>query len=217
RLARMLAALSATNEAIVRAKSRSELFKLVCEAAAEGGRFTSTKIGMLRPDSDFFDIVAAAGPTAVSARGALIATSEALPEGRALAGTAFRSRLPCIINDYLADPNASAFHARARADGTQSGAAYPLLVGGRAVGVMVFSSAEKNTFTTEFVEMLQRLIGNISFALENFDRADEKARTEEQRERLARMLAALSATNEAIVRAKSPAELFQFVCDAAAQ
>jgi diguanylate cyclase (GGDEF)-like protein len=217
RLARMLAALSATNEAIVRAKSRAELFELVCEAAAQGGKFTSTKVCMVQPDSDFFDVVAAAGPTAASAREAPVATTEARPEGRALAGRAFRSRLPCIINDYLADPGASAFHARARADGSQSGAAFPLLVGGNAVGVMVFSSVEKNTFTPEFVEMLQRLVGNVSFALENFDRTDEKARTEEQKDRLARMLAALSDTNEAIVRAKSPAELFQFVCDAAAQ
>jgi diguanylate cyclase (GGDEF)-like protein len=217
RLARMLAALSATNEAIVRAKSRQELFELVCEAAAEGGKFTSTKIGMVQPNSDYFAVVASAGPTAASAREAAIATSEDLPEGRALAGTAFRSRLPCIVNDYLADPRTSAFHARARADGSRSGAAFPLLVGGRAVGVMVFTSAEKNTFTPEFVEMLERLTGNISFALENFDRADEKARTEEQKERLARMLSALSETNEAIVRAKSPAELFRFVCEAAAQ
>lgn len=217
RLARMLAALSATNEAIVRAKSRTELFELVCEAAAQGGKFTSTKIGMVQPDSDYFVIVAAAGPTAASAREAPIAKSEALPAGRALAGRAFRSRLPCILNDYLADPDSAAFHARARADGSQSGAAFPLLVGGRAVGVMVFISAEKNTFTPEFVDMLQRLIDNVSFALENFDRADEKARTEQQRERLARMLAAMSSTNEALVRAKTREELFELVCEAAAQ
>jgi diguanylate cyclase (GGDEF)-like protein len=217
RLARMLAALSATNEAIVRAKSRAELFQLVCEATAQGGKFTSTKIGMVQPDSDYFEIMAAAGPTAVSAREAPIAHSEALPAGRALAGRAFRSRLPCILNDYLADPESSAFHARARADGSQSGAAFPLMVGGRPVGVMVFISAEKNTFTPEFVDMLQRLIDNVSFALENFDRADEKARTEQQRERLARMLAALSTTNEALVRAKTREELFELVCEAAAK
>ena len=52
--------------------------------------------------------------------------------------------------------------------------------------------------------------------MENFDRADEKARTEEQKERLTRMFAALSATNEAIMRAKSRAELFELVCEAAA-
>ena len=217
RLARMLAALSATNEALVRAKSRSELFELVCEAAAQGGKFTSTSIALARPDDDFMEIVATAGPTAESAREVRLSVSAAHPEGRGVSGTAFRSGKPCIANDYLANHRAQAFHARVRQEGAQSGAAFPLLVGGRIIGVMLFISSEKNTFTQEFVELLERLTNNVSFALMNFDRADEKARTEEQKERLARMLAALSATNEAIVRAKSPAELFQFVCDAAAE
>ena len=42
----MLAALSATNEAIMRAGSRGELFELVCVAAASGGKFTSTSIAL---------------------------------------------------------------------------------------------------------------------------------------------------------------------------
>ena len=97
-----------------------------------------------------------------------------------------------------------------------SGAAFPLLVSGQPVGVMFFISSEKDTFTAEFAELLQRLTDNVSFALENFDRADDKARTEVQKERLTRMFAALSATNEAIMRAKSRAELFELVCEAAA-
>ena len=98
-----------------------------------------------------------------------------------------------------------------------SGAAFPLLVSGQPAGVMFFISSEKDTFTPEFAELLQRLTDNVSFALENFDRADDKARTEVQKERLTRMLAALSATNEAIMRAKSRAELFELVCEAAAK
>ncbi len=39
---------------------------------------------------------------------------------------------------------------------------------------MIFVAGEKDTFTPEFVELLQRLADNVSFALENFDRADEK-------------------------------------------
>ena len=73
-------------------------------------------------------------------------------------------------------------------------------------GVMIFVATEKDTFTPEFAELLQRLADNLAFALESFDRADEKARTEEQKERLRRMFAALSATNEAIMRAKSRSE-----------
>lgn len=216
RLARMLGALSATNEAIVRARTRSELFELVCEATAQGGKFTSTSIALIRPDSDHLEVAAAAGPTVASAREVKLSINEARPEGRGVGGRAIRSRQPSIINDYLADPLTQAFHARARHDGANSSAAFPLFVQGRVVGVMVYISLEKDTFTPEFAELLQRLAGNVSFALENFDRADEKARTEEQKERLGRMFAALSATNEAIMRAKSRTELFHLVCAAAA-
>jgi len=216
RLTRMFASLSATNEAIMRAKSRNELFELVCEAAANGGRFTSTTIALANPGSDLLSIVAAAGPTAETTRHVRLSVNEAYPEGRGLSGTAFRSRRPCISNDYVADQRVAAFHAIVRADGAQSGAAFPLLVRGEAVGVMIYMSSEKDTFIPEFVELLQRLADNVSFALENFDRAEDKARTEIQKERLTRMLAALSATNEAIIRAASRTELFELVCEAAA-
>jgi diguanylate cyclase (GGDEF)-like protein len=216
RLTRMLAALSATNEAIMRARSRNELFELVCEAAANGGRFTSTTIALAVPGSDLLDIKAAAGPTAETTRHVRLSVSEGRPEGRGLAGTAFRTRLPCIANDYVTDQRTAAFHAIVRVDGARSGAAFPLIVRDEAVGIMIYLSSDKDTFTPEFAELLQRLADNVSFALENFDSADDKARTEVEKERLTRMLAALSATNEAIIRAKSPAELFRFVCQAAA-
>src|SRR6202048_4598177 len=186
RLTRMFAALSATNEAIMRAKSRAELFELVCAAAASGGKFTSTSIGLANPDSDFLDVVAAAGPTAETTQNVRLSIDEARPEGRGVSGTAFRSRQACISNDYLADEQRSAFfQAVVRGDGAKSGAAFPLLIQGRAVGVMVFLSAEKNTFAPEFVALLQRLADNVSFALENFDRADEKNKADERIEYLA--------------------------------
>ncbi len=185
RLSRMFAALSATNEAIMRSKSRAELFELVCQAAANGGKFTSTSINLARPDSDSLDVVAAAGPTAETTRSVKISISAAYPEGRGLSGTAFRSRQACISNDYLADQRISAFHTIIRGDGAKSGGAFPLFIRGQAVGVMLFLSAEKDTFTPEFVELLQRLADNVSFALENFDRADEKTRADERIEYLA--------------------------------
>ena len=181
----MFAALSATNEAIMRAKSRTELFELVCIAAASGGKFTSTSIGLANPDSDFLDVVAAAGPTAETTRNVRLSINEAHPEGQGVSGTAFRSRQACISNDYLADQQRSAFHSVVRSDGAKSGAAFPLLVQGRAVGVMIFLSAEAGTFTPEFVELLQRLADNVSYALENFDRADAKNKADERIEYLA--------------------------------
>jgi diguanylate cyclase (GGDEF)-like protein len=180
RIACMVSALSMTNEAVMRAGSRDKLFQLVCEAAVLGGKFTTTTIALAEPESDFLRVVAATGPGADASRNVKIAVSAAYPEGRGLTGTAFRTGQPCISNDYLADHGRSAFHGIARSTGAQSGAALPLLSRGRAVGALLFMSAERDTFTPEFVELLQRLADNVSFALENFDRADERERAEER-------------------------------------
>ena len=185
RLSRMFAALSATNEAIMRAKSRPELFERVCEAAANGGKFTSTSIGLVRPGKDFLDIVATAGPSAEKSSNARLSIREDCPEGRGISGVAFRMRKPCISNDYLADPRGAAFHESIRSDGASAVAAFPLFNRGEAVGILLFCAAEKHAFTPGSVDLLQRLADNLSFALDNFDRAEEKKRADERIEYLA--------------------------------
>ena len=217
RLSRMFAALSATNEAIMRARSRTELFELVSEAAVVGGNFTSTAIVLERPGAEYLECVASAGPDRERAFNVKLSADPAKPEGQGITGTAFRTRVPCISNDYLGDFGTSAhFYEEVRDSGTRSGAALPLLKDGKPIGAIVFLSSEIGAFSPELIALLQRLAENVSFALDNFDRADEKARADEQKERLARMFAALSATNEAIMRAGSRVELFELVCVAAA-
>ncbi|MGY8708487.1 EAL domain-containing protein [Bradyrhizobium sp. 18BD] len=215
RLARMYAALSATSEAILRAHSRAELFDLVCEATAKGAKFTSANIALVDHEAELLRVVACFGPNADTVRNFKFSTSDQIPEGRGLTGTAFRTRQPCISNDVLSDDRIKPWQADARRNGIGSSAALPLFNGDRVEGIFLFNSPERGTFTPEFVELLQRLQANVAFALENFDRADEKAKAELQRNRLTRMFAALSATNEAIVRAKSRGELFELVCQAA--
>lgn len=215
RLTQMYATLSATNEAIMRAKSRAELFELVCEAAVDGVKFKGAAVALVEPDNQFFRVAAAAGDTASEMKTVPIAITDSLPEGRALSGLAFRSRQLCISNDFQTDERTRAFHESARRTGVKSSAALPLLSGHRVEGVLLFNSMDLGTFTPELCQMLQRLAENVSFALDNFDRADDKARSDEQKARLSRMFAALSATNEAIMRAGSRDELYQMVCEAA--
>ncbi|WP_456737231.1 MULTISPECIES: bifunctional diguanylate cyclase/phosphodiesterase [unclassified Bradyrhizobium] len=215
RLARMYAALSATNEAILRAHSRAELFDLVCEATAKGAKFTSAAIALVDPQAELLRVSACYGPNSDSVRNFKFSTSDHVPEGRGLTGTAFRTRQPCISNDVLSDDRIKPWADNARRNGIGSAAALPLFNGDRIEGVFVFNSPERGTFTPEFVELLQRLQANVAFALENFDRADEKAKADKQRNRLSGMFEALSATNEAIMRAKTREELFEVVCQAA--
>jgi diguanylate cyclase (GGDEF)-like protein len=216
-VARMLAALGATNEAIMRARTKPELFGLVCAAAAKGGDFTTTLVGVAEPDGDFLRIVASGGPTDAASKGAGLASSADHPEGRGLMGTAFRTERPCVSNDYEAEIEESVLRATVRSEGAKSGAALPLLRQGRAIGVLLFMSSRLGAFTPELVALLERLAENISFAIDNFDREDARRAAEEQKESLTRLFAALSATNEAIMRAPDRAELYQLVCEAAVQ
>jgi diguanylate cyclase (GGDEF)-like protein/PAS domain S-box-containing protein len=185
RLTRMFAALNATNEAVLRAKSREELFKLVCEAAVNGGRFTSTTIGLADPESDFFRLVASAGPNASAILNRKYAITASRPEGRGLMGIAYRSGRPSISNDYENDEITSHWHKDARGWGVKSAAVVPFFNCGRPVGVLLVHSVERDTFTPEFVELLQRLAASVSFALDNFDRVDEKAKSDRKIEYLA--------------------------------
>ena len=121
--------------------------------------------------------MAAAGPTTDSARQvAVFDHSRRIPKDAGLTGTAFRPARPCIINDFLTERSNQriACTALARRRRTRSGAAFPLLSSGAVAGVLLFLAGEEDIFTPDFVELLQRLAENISFALENFDRADEK-------------------------------------------
>ncbi|MGY2939148.1 GAF domain-containing protein [Bradyrhizobium sp. GM6.1] len=129
--------------------------------------------------------MSSAGPSSDTTRNVRLSIDPERPEGRGMSGTAFRTRQPCISNDYLNDDRVRAFHSIVRNDGARSGAAFPLVAHDRAVGVMIYMSTEPGTFTAEFVELLQRLADNVSFAMENFDRADEKNQADERIEYLA--------------------------------
>ena len=214
-LARLFEALSDTNEAMVRACTREEMLERVCRAAVKGGDFIATMIGLPQEGSDFLRIVAAAGPSAASAADIQLAVRADLPEGQGLTGQAFRSGRACFSNDYARDFPEGPLNAKAHKEGSRSGAALPLMVGGRAIGVLVFMSRVAGAYTPELIALLERLAENVAFALANFDRAAERLVAERQRERLRRMYTALSVTNEAIMRAASRDELFALVCDAA--
>jgi GAF domain-containing protein len=176
----MYVALSATNEAIMRARTPDELFQLVCTAAVLGGKFTSTTIALAEPGEEFLRIASTKGQNAERVRSTRFAVSAAHPEGRGLTGTSFRTKQPCIMNDFLADKRTGHWHDLASNGGTRSGASFPLLKGDQSVGVLLFLSSEQNTFTQDLVELLARLAENVSFALENFDRAGEKKQAEER-------------------------------------
>src|SRR5688572_294813 len=89
---RALAALIATNEAILRARSQDELLHRVCEAAVNGGGFRTA--GALLPEADgSLRFVAMVGErsTSVPLSEIRISVDPDSSDGQGLAGNAFRT------------------------------------------------------------------------------------------------------------------------------
>ena len=214
-IARTFAALNATNEAILYAKSPEELYEKVCEAAFSSGDFLAAAIFLLDPETNLLRFAAGCGDDIARLRSIDISIVANTPEGSGVCGQAFRDRQVCVSNDFLNDPRSLPWRAGAEAAQVGAAAALPLTCNGHSVGVLVVTRHEARSIDGQIVSMLQRVSANVSFALDNFDHEAARKNGERAMRRLNRMFGAISATNEAILRAKTEQELYQRVCGAA--
>jgi diguanylate cyclase (GGDEF)-like protein len=97
---------------------------------------------------------------------------------RTLSELAFKLGKACISNDYVNDPRFEVLQRVIRKD--ESLGCFPLFKNAEVIGTVAFQSRDLNAFTPDLIELLQRLADNLSFAFANFDRVDEKARTDER-------------------------------------
>src|SRR6202035_345548 len=215
RLNRMFGAISATNEDILRAKTEQELYQLVCDAAVNSGESIATVAFLAEPASTWLKPVAGTGEIVELITRTRFSIDPDNVYGTGVCGNAFRTQKPCINHDILNSVQGQPWQQAGRETGVVACIALPLVKAGMSVGVLMFFVSKSWAMDQEIVALLARMAENVSFALENFDRAEEKAKADQQQERLTRMFAALSATNEAIMRAKTRAEMFELVCAAA--
>ena len=176
RLARMYAALSASNEAMLRAATEPELFRSVCKASVEHGGFLAAAVLLAGPDG--MRLAAASGPLEEYLRAVPFSVDAARAEGRGLVGEAFRERRAAVANDYFADARTGPWHELSRGTGLAAAAAFPLVVAGTAAGVLVFYSGQAGAFDEEMVALLGRIAANAGFAMELFAREAERRRAE---------------------------------------
>ena len=175
KLQRMYSALTETNAAMLRAQSREELFATVCEAVVKGGRFSVAAI--LTPDGESMRPAAVAGQFSARLLTLRVPLNANVPEGQGLVGNAFHSLKPAVSNDFRNDPRSSPWRDQIAANGILSAAAFPLHLRALPAGVLLFYSFEVNTFDEEIVALLASMADNISFALNNFQNAQERRDT----------------------------------------
>lgn len=217
RLTRLYNALNTTNEAIMRAATPQALYQAVCDASFHGSRFIATTVFLFDPADGLLKGTASTGALADVSLGFRVSSDAGVPEGRGTIGTAFRTGRPCVANDVLADDRLRYWHDTLRRIGGRATAALPLMKGGERIGVLSYCSSEVGEFDAEMIDLLERVSANASFALDRFEREAERLRAEAATDRAGRLYAALSATNEAIMRVRTAEALFQQVCDAAVE
>ena len=170
RMTRMFAALSATNEAIMRANSPQQLFQSVCEAAVHGGNLALAAVFTVENESGIAQFAAGAGQNTDQLWDCRTRIDISAKEGPGLLGEAYCSQQPCIVNDYSAEEVESRSCTVEVDRCIAAAAAFPLVRQGKTIGILMLQSVERNAFDEDIVRLLGHMARNILFALDNFER-----------------------------------------------
>ena len=185
RLARMYAALSATNEAIIRSKSPQELYERICDASVRGGKSIATAVLLAEPDAPWLKAVAGSGDVMELVKITRFSIDPDSPYGGGVVGQAFRDRKLAINADILNSEQGRPWREAGLAVNAVACAAAPLTKKGQSIGVLMIFFGKSWAADEEVMALLARLAENISFALDNFEREDERKRAETRAHHLA--------------------------------
>jgi PAS domain S-box-containing protein len=176
-LTSLYAALRQVNQAIVTSGSRDVLFPNICRALISHGIFSMAWIGLVDPQTRRLVPVASAGDDD-NLLGKITVYTDDRPEGQGPSGTAIRQNLPYIANEMLTDPAMDAWRGEMPTWRFRSLGAFPIRRQHKPVGTLVVYAVEPGFFGDREVELLIETAGDISFALENFDREKERGGAE---------------------------------------
>ncbi|RFC40238.1 MAG: PAS domain S-box-containing protein/diguanylate cyclase (GGDEF) domain-containing protein, partial [Candidatus Nitrotoga sp. CP45] len=170
-LNRVYAMLSGINTLIVRVREIDEVFRETCRIAVEVGGFRMALIAMVDPGTTKIVPVASMGKDEALLR----AISDMLSSTDApntMLARAVREKKPVVANDSKSDPRVL-FNQRYVESKVRSMAVLPLIVADEAVGVIALYAGESEFFHEEEMKLLTELTGDISFAMDHINKAQQ--------------------------------------------
>ena len=201
RLSRLYAALSKTNEAVLHAKDFDLLCGEACRIAVEEGGMMSSTIRVHDARAGTLVRVASHGPVEGLVGRLVIAVDDSI----GVASATFRSRTRSVIERMADNPLTHPSAEDARRQGISAMACFPLLTQDQVFGTFSVFASDSTDLDERIIELLEEIAGAIAFA-----RA--KMAADQRIERLSSLYAALSRTNEAIVRTPDWHRLCSEVC-----
>ena len=170
RLNRVYAVLSGINNAIVRIRDRSDLFKETCRIATTDGGFVRAHVIELDPEG--MAHIAATSDDHTRLFQQIVEEYNSDPRGcQNLLALGLRGGLPLVSNDVAGDtrmPNRAALTA----EGNFAVALLPISFGKRVSGAIILRTREMGMFDDEEMRLLKELAGDIGYALDNMEKQE---------------------------------------------
>lgn len=169
RLNRIYAALSETNQTIVRVNDETELLDRICRIAVEFGGLRMAWIGRGDPASGRMVPLCSFGEGVAYLHEIELLLDPARPESRGPTVSAWRTNQAVVIQDFFADPRTTPWQERARSYGWAGSAAFPIIRGNQVHLVLTLYHGEKNAFDEKIFDLLAEMVMDIGYALDRID------------------------------------------------
>lgn len=175
RLSRFYEARSRTNQAIVQLSTATDLYDKICELCVDTGQASMAWVGIVE---DLVLVPVAWGGRAKDYTQAMFVELRPLvgPAGGPF-GTSIREGRPRVIHDFMNDPRTLPFQAIAAPFGVRSSVIVPFCHGGVVVGILNLYADQLAFFDEPLMQLLVEMAADVSFALDNFEKAAAHART----------------------------------------
>ncbi|MBI5560893.1 MAG: GAF domain-containing protein [Deltaproteobacteria bacterium] len=166
------------NETIVHVREAGRLYEETCRISVGEGLFSAAWVGIVVPGTTSVKHLAHHGVRAeyfANLHGAEDIAQDAGP-----AGIAIREGRYDICNDIENDPRMGQWRDLAVKYGCRSYGAFPLRVRGHVIGALNFCSSKLDWFNDENVELLLRMAGDISYAVEFIEQEKKREQAEKE-------------------------------------
>ncbi len=171
--------ISQVNQMIVRTSDQETLFAEACRIAVELGKFRMAWIGLIDETTQNVVPVRYAGYDESYLSLIKPVSVREVPEGLGPTGRAIREGKYHICNDIEQEPLMGPWKDEALSRGYRSSMSLPIIKFGKVIGAFSLYAGEKNFFDESEIALLVEATGDVSFALEVFEKESQRQKAEQ--------------------------------------
>jgi PAS domain S-box-containing protein len=178
RTSRALKALSACNQALVRATQEKRFLTDVSEVIVQVGGYPLAWVGYAQPDQMKSVVPVASAGVGEEHLDWINLTWGEGARGQGPGGMAIKTGTTQVARDILGDPVLALWHEDCRQRGFKAVIALPLIVEGKTIGILDIFARDSTAFDPEEVRLLEELAGGVSFGIWSLRTDLERQRAE---------------------------------------